>query len=428
MHKHTIDKCLSLGMTELLWWFPFSSAHTQQKSEFPGSVSVHFSMIFQKLLTNPSAKKLYFLTTTGLYTSATEESDSKFTPVWSLGGDSKATLLPVGSVNEKFAVLSDSLKQVYLVRLSDGQVQDHYRAEKCPTCILIESCDEEKVGVLVADRFGDVSRVVFHLGEEKKSAEVNVIVGHVSIITDMAIAGDSLITADRDEKLRVTCRTSPHTIKSFLLGHTEYVVATEVINDKVISVAADGTVRLWNLDADSSDSKATQLDIFVIDAEKYGRKVKAEKVISKTETDAQVEEEVEEVEKLIVEPYSMSVCKDNVAITFDRSSLVLVLEVNDDKIKLIQDIALPEGNQVLSAVHLEGDLQILTLDSSKFNLYNMSDLTKSIELGSSDGSSSTVEALWKGGMRKDCHGLFAKRVKSKRSKADQDLSDIDDEE
>lgn len=381
-------------------------------------------MIFQKLLTDPSANQLYFLTSTGLFTSSTE-----LTSVWSLGEDAKATLLPVGSINEKFAVLSDSLKQVYLVRLADGQVIDQYRAEKCPTCIRFESCDEGKVEVLVADRFGDVSRVVFSLAEEKKPAQVNVVVGHVSIITDMAITGDALITADRDEKIRITCRTVPHTIKSFLLGHTEYIVSAKVVNDMIVSVAGDGTARLWSLDADSSDTKDTQLGTFVIDAEKYGRKVKAEKIVSKTETEAQVEEEVEEVEKLIVEPYTMSVCKDTIAITFDRSNRVLVLKVNDRKIEVVDEIELPIDHQILSVVYLDsGDLQILSILGNSFHLFSSSDLTKPTELGSMTGSTVSIDALWKGGMRKDCHGLFAKRVKSKRSKADQDLSDIDDEE
>lgn len=384
-------------------------------------------MIFQRLLTDFSGQQVYFLTTTGLFIK--DSSEPKFTSVWTLGKDSKTTLLPVGSVNEKFAILCDSLKQVYLVRLADGQIQGQYRAEKCPTCILFESCNEEKVEMLVADRFGDISRVIFSLGKEMP-VEVKVIVGHVSIITDLAISGDALISADRDEKLRVTCRTSPHIIKSFLLGHTDYVVAAKAIDGQIISVAGDGTIRLWRLEADNSDSKATQLSSFVIDAEKYGRKVKTERVISKTETEAQVEEEVEEIEKLLVEPHSLILCKTDgkIAVTFDRSNRILVVRIVNGRIEFVKDLQLPEDQQILSAVYINSDdLQILSYNNGQFSLHTSSNLIMPIELGTSEGSSAAVDSLWMGVMRKDCHGLFAKRVKSKRSKADQDLSDIDDE-
>lgn len=385
-------------------------------------------MILQKILPSlTSTSTVYLLGSAALF--SRDADDAELKTVWSFPEDSKATLLPVCAVSEEFAILADSSKQVYLVRLADGSIVSQQRSEKCPTAVLFEKVEDASVTALIADRFGDVSRTVFSLSDS--TVESTIIVGHVSIITDMAVANGLLLTADRDEKVRLTILETPHIIKAFLLGHTEYITAIGIVNgDRVVSVAGDGTVRLWRLDADGSDMSANQIDCFKLDAEKYGRKVKVERVVEKKETDECVEEEIEEVEQYLVEPMGLTVNKSTVAIYFDKLNIFCLLNVEEDRLIASEEtVALPEGHQIISACYLNNKLDALSIKDSTFYLTSAA-CAEPVELGSNEAASGVIDGLWKGGMRKDCHGLFAKRMKSKRAKedaADAELSDIDDE-
>lgn len=73
-----------------------------------------------------------------------------------------------------------------------------------------------------------------------------------------------LITADRDCKIRVSRYPESYVIKSFCLGHEEYVLLIHacfiqwrfisrvallsVPEQRIVSAAGDGTIRLWAMD------------------------------------------------------------------------------------------------------------------------------------------------------------------------------------
>ncbi|KAJ8793595.1 hypothetical protein J1605_003603 [Eschrichtius robustus] len=57
-----------------------------------------------------------------------------------------------------------------------------------------------------------------------------------------------VLTADRDEKIRVSWAAAPHNIESFCLGHTEFVSRIFVVPDHpelLLSSSGDCTLRLW---------------------------------------------------------------------------------------------------------------------------------------------------------------------------------------
>ncbi|KGL73601.1 tRNA (guanine-N(7)-)-methyltransferase non-catalytic subunit WDR4, partial [Tinamus guttatus] len=57
-----------------------------------------------------------------------------------------------------------------------------------------------------------------------------------------------ILTADRDEKIRVSLAKAPHNIVSYCLGHKEFVSKIFVIPnypDLLLSASGDSTVRLW---------------------------------------------------------------------------------------------------------------------------------------------------------------------------------------
>lgn len=70
------------------------------------------------------------------------------------------------------------------------------------------------------------------------------------MLLDVAISPDDrfILTADRDEKIRVSWAVAPHSIEAFCLGHTEFVSRILVPPDNpelLLSTSGDGTLRLW---------------------------------------------------------------------------------------------------------------------------------------------------------------------------------------
>jgi len=98
--------------------------------------------------------------------------------------------------------------------------------------------------VILADKSGDVysySITSCDVGRE-------LLLGHVSMLLDVLISADErfIITCDRDEKIRVSHYPDAYEIHSFCLGHTSFVSSLTLLSDgQLVSVAADGTLRLW---------------------------------------------------------------------------------------------------------------------------------------------------------------------------------------
>jgi WD40 repeat protein len=65
----------------------------------------------------------------------------------------------------------------------------------------------------------------------------------------MTTDGNYVITADRDEKIRISCYPMAQEIHYFCLGHTEMLIwVCPLSNNLLLSAAADSTVRLWSIE------------------------------------------------------------------------------------------------------------------------------------------------------------------------------------
>ena len=125
--------------------------------------------------------------------------------------------------------------------------QSLVRKASCVTFSRDGSC------VLVADKNGDVYSVTSARGkEEEEEAVPRLLLGHLSQLLDMAVTRDGarLLTADRDEKIRVSMYPDSFNIDNYCLGHTEFVTSIALSScdeTRLVSGSGDGTIRCWNL-------------------------------------------------------------------------------------------------------------------------------------------------------------------------------------
>lgn len=79
------------------------------------------------------------------------------------------------------------------------------------------------------------------------------ILGHLSMLLDLKLTKDErfLLTTDRDEKVRISNYPQAFVVRSFCLGHTQYVRSVVVWGDElVVSAGGDGSIKIWSLDGD----------------------------------------------------------------------------------------------------------------------------------------------------------------------------------
>ncbi|KAI8801639.1 WD40-repeat-containing domain protein [Cladochytrium replicatum] len=106
---------------------------------------------------------------------------------------------------------------------------------------------EDDAVMILADKFGDVYRHDF----ASPSAKERLLLGHVSMITDMVLPQDRkfVITADRDEKIRVSKYPLTFSIQTFCLGHKEFVSSLNIPDfapDRLISGGGDPFILVWD--------------------------------------------------------------------------------------------------------------------------------------------------------------------------------------
>ncbi|XP_076814316.1 tRNA (guanine-N(7)-)-methyltransferase non-catalytic subunit wdr4-like isoform X1 [Clavelina lepadiformis] len=105
---------------------------------------------------------------------------------------------------------------------------------------------DEKM-VYVADKSGDLYGFTLNDDGVFQEDEQDPVLGHISILLDIAVTPNLIITADRDEKIRISNRQHPYVIENFCLGHTEFVCRILLVgSEKLLSTSGDGTMRLWD--------------------------------------------------------------------------------------------------------------------------------------------------------------------------------------
>lgn len=147
------------------------------------------------------------------------------------------------STSGSYFALTDDSKRLILFRTKPWQCLSVRMVVRRCTALTFTASEEK---VLVADKSGDVYS--FSVLEPHGCGKLEL--GHLSMLLDVAVSPDDLfiLTADRDEKIRVSWAAAPHSIEAFCLGHTEFVSRIFVVPDQpelLLSSSGDRTLRLW---------------------------------------------------------------------------------------------------------------------------------------------------------------------------------------
>ncbi|XP_072045029.1 tRNA (guanine-N(7)-)-methyltransferase non-catalytic subunit wdr4-like isoform X2 [Amphiura filiformis] len=131
--------------------------------------------------------------------------------------------------------------------------------------------------IYVGDKSGDV----YSYSLNNQTEDGVLLVGHISMLLDVVVSQDDrfIMTADRDEKIRVSCLPNSYHIQTFCLGHTQFVSRLAVLPNLpnvLVSGSGDGTVRFWNyieghqlhcISLDSTHQERSKDDSAVVDSE-----------------------------------------------------------------------------------------------------------------------------------------------------------------
>jgi len=101
--------------------------------------------------------------------------------------------------------------------------------------------------VIIADKNGDVYKFNFKQSQSETN-KAELVLGHLSMLLDVALTPDNkhILTADRDEKIRVSQFPNGYNITNFCLGHADFVTSISLLNPELLlSGSGDGTLRVW---------------------------------------------------------------------------------------------------------------------------------------------------------------------------------------
>ncbi|XP_026232404.1 tRNA (guanine-N(7)-)-methyltransferase non-catalytic subunit wdr4 [Anabas testudineus] len=152
------------------------------------------------------------------------------------------------SPSGKLVALTDDTKRLVLFQCAPfwQLISVRWVVRRCTSLVFSRAEDL----LLVADKSGDVYS--FSVVEPQREGELRM--GHLSMLLAITMSPDDryIITADRDEKIRVSHLRCPYNIQSFCLGHEEFVSALLIPSACprcLLSGSGDGTVKLWEYES-----------------------------------------------------------------------------------------------------------------------------------------------------------------------------------
>uniref|UniRef100_A0A224Z5I8 tRNA (guanine-N(7)-)-methyltransferase non-catalytic subunit n=1 Tax=Rhipicephalus zambeziensis TaxID=60191 RepID=A0A224Z5I8_9ACAR len=145
-----------------------------------------------------------------------------------------------------FMAVTNSKRLIVWKRHSPGNWEAIFQRHVARKSIQVRMCSTKDT-VLVADRSGDVYS--FNLDDAEVTGG-KLVIGRLSMVLDMIIGEQDnfLAVSDRDEKIQVSCYPNCYNIRTFCLGHTQFVTCLALLPgppELLVSGSGDGTIRTW---------------------------------------------------------------------------------------------------------------------------------------------------------------------------------------
>ncbi|KAF7255946.1 hypothetical protein EG68_07269 [Paragonimus skrjabini miyazakii] len=154
------------------------------------------------------------------------------------------------SPSGKYACLTDTSKKTVLLTHESGILTPlgFTYLPRCASCMCF-SPDEKYV--IFGERSGNVYKLAVSdfTGLVGKSESLSLMLGHLSILSDVTVSDDCTLiaTCDRDEKIRISRFSQPFVIEAFCLGHESFI--TQLVfcprSHYLVSAGGDSFLRLW---------------------------------------------------------------------------------------------------------------------------------------------------------------------------------------
>jgi WD40 repeat protein len=266
--------------------------------------------------------------------------------------------------NKSLDIYTVKLEKKLLPKTSSQSPSLHYRTPKRVSCFAFANIDAttsesssisstNKAPLLLS---GDVAgdSHAYNLLEKGQ----RLLLGHTaSMLTDIAIVngdGESksslLLTADRDEKIRISRFPEAQVIEGFLLGHTAYVTGFVVLPSSssalAVSCGGDMTLRLWDLTAHNEISSTTT-------------------VAADSNEMSDEKENTNEIPTAI----AASCCGRIVAVIFDDSRRLSIFKITPTSLELLGNVECP--SQPLSINFTSTALTVLMKDPDYIAIYDI---------------------------------------------------------
>ncbi|KAF7356394.1 tRNA (guanine-N(7)-)-methyltransferase non-catalytic subunit TRM82 [Mycena venus] len=182
-------------------------------------------------------------------------------------GADKEALLKSGPIrlaavdrSGKHLVTSGDDKQLKLWEIDGLKLLNERELPKKPTSLAFTRDGQT---ILSSDKFGDIFSYELHpapqTAEQKKASLAShdnpsggkLILGHTSFLTAFLLSFDEkfIITADRDEHIRVSWYPQGYTIENYCLGHEKFVSAVHIPEfspAELVSGGGDPMLKIWD--------------------------------------------------------------------------------------------------------------------------------------------------------------------------------------
>ncbi len=253
-------------------------------------LSITMKQPIQQILRHETAIYLAYGSVIKRYDLRTKELKNIFEPTERSAQDKQkygtSTAISDMVATGQFLVFIRDDKKVIVIELENYAVKSERDLIKrgCTLAVADET-------IVVGDKFGDVytyplqSTSTALNGSDRK--EHLPILGHVSMLTTLVLGKQpnsvtkSIITADRDEHIRISCFPNSYVIQGYCLGHTEFVSALLIPSydrSELISAGGDDFLIRWDW-TKSERKRKVSLELLANMAKEAGSEIAITKLL-----------------------------------------------------------------------------------------------------------------------------------------------------